>query len=103
MTNDLEVSAPAQLPVSATPDSILAIINRAMTDPTIDVAKLHSFLDLQLRIEAKQAEIAFNIDLQDLQNNMPRVKKDGKIMHSGKLISSYASYDKRISCMALPW
>lgn len=91
--NEIAKTDTVQLPAEGSPQGMIAVINRAMTDPGIDAAKLHSLMDLQERMMAKQAEIEFNLDLQELQNTMPRITKDSKIEHKGVLISNYASYE----------
>ena len=83
------------LPVAApTTANFLAVISKAASDPNTDVAKMHGLLDVQERMMNKQAEIDFNADFSRLQSDLPRITKDSKITHSGKLISTYATYDK---------
>lgn len=74
--------------------NFLDVISRAASDPTVDVAKMHGLLDVQERMMAKQAEIDFNADFTRLQAELPRITKDAKIVHKGKLIATYAKYEK---------
>ncbi|TXH10073.1 MAG: ERF family protein [Spirochaetes bacterium] len=76
------------------PVNYLAIISRAASDPNTDVAKIHGLIDANERMMAKQAEIEFNSDFVRLQADLPRITKDSKIMHNGRLISSYATYER---------
>jgi len=74
--------------------NFLTVIAKAASDPNTDVAKMHGLLDVQERMMAKQAEIDFNADFARLQEELPRITKDAKIIHNGKLISTYATYEK---------
>jgi len=60
-------------------NSMLAIISRAASDPTVDMAKLEKLLDMQERIMAKQAEIDFNIAYSHISKLMPRITKKGVV------------------------
>lgn len=71
--------------------SVLEIIDRIASDPNTDVAKLEKMLELQERIMAKNAEIAFNGAMSRL--DFPIIKHTAKIEHSGKLISTYTRYE----------
>lgn len=73
--------------------NFLEVISKAARDPNVDVAKMHGLLDVQERMMNKQAEISFNNALADLQGKLPRIKKDAKIAHNSKLISTYATYE----------
>ena len=73
--------------------NFLAVIAQAALDPSVDVAKMHGLLDVQERMMNKQAEINFNADFHRLQMDLPRITKDAKIVHKGKLIASYAKYE----------
>lgn len=57
----------------------LAIIERAASDPAIDVEKLERMMAMQERIMAKNAEIAFNQALARISAKMPRIVKGGSV------------------------
>lgn len=76
----------AQAPQSG---SILAVIERAASNPEIDVTKMQQLLDMQERIMAKQAEIEFNESMAELQPKLPAIHKSKKGHNS-----SYAPYDE---------
>ncbi len=82
----VEVNAP-------TTTNFLAVISKAALDPNVDVQKMHGLLDVQERMMNKQAEMNFNSDFAKLQQDLPRITKDAKIMYSGKVISTYATYE----------
>jgi hypothetical protein len=73
--------------------NFLQVISQAVLDPSVDIVKMHGLLDVQERMMNKQAEINFNADFHQLQMDLPRITKDGKIIHKGKLIASYAKYE----------
>lgn len=83
----------SNLPAISAPSTMLDIISRAAADPNTDPAKMHSLLDVQERMMNKQAEINFNIDFGKLQAELPSITQDAKIVHSGKLIANYATYE----------
>lgn len=77
-----------------TPTNFLEIIANAASDPRVDPSKMMSLLDVQERMMNKKAQMEFDADFAKLQAALPRITKDAKIMHSGKLIASYATYDQ---------
>lgn len=79
--------------MAPTTGNFLAVISKAALDPNVDVQKMHGLLDVQERMMNKQAEIDFNADFARLQEGLPRITKDAKIIHSGKTISTYATFE----------
>lgn len=69
------------------PVSLLAVIERAARDNTIDVTKMERLVALYERTESKQAERAFNEAMNDAQTEIRPVTADAK-SDKGK----YASY-----------
>ena len=61
------------------PANLLSAIVTLAKDPGVDVAKLQALLSMQERMEARDAEAAFNVALHAAQAEMPRVKKNGTI------------------------
>lgn len=90
--NQVAVHQGQQLAAPST-GNFLDVIQKAATDPNVDVQKMHGLLDVQERFMNKQAEINFNNALCDLQAELPRIKKSSKIEHNNKLISTYAKYE----------
>jgi hypothetical protein len=91
-------AAPVEQPV-APAGSMLAIIARAASDPTVDVGKMQALLEMQRQLEADQARAAFNAAFARVAAQMPRIKKKGAIEHPAnrnqpdgpkRKISSYA-------------
>lgn len=65
--------------VDEKPGSLLQAIVTLAKDPSVDVAKLDALLQMQDRMEAKQAERAFAAALTRVTRKLPRVKKNGTI------------------------
>lgn len=82
------------LPAMAQPHDLLAVIGRAAMDPRVDPAKMHSLIDAKMRLDAIEAEKQFNAAFESLQAELPRIKKDGKIVHKGNTIGSFATWEK---------
>lgn len=84
-----------EIAVDASPSvgNFLSVISDAAKDPNVDVQKMHGLLDIQERMMNKQAEIDFNVAMCDLQADLPTITMDAKIVHKGKLISKYATYE----------
>jgi ERF superfamily len=64
--------------------SMLEVIARAASDPTVDVDKMQRLLDMQMQMMAKQAEIEFNEALARLQAKLPKVDRKGRIEYVDK-------------------
>lgn len=79
--------------VLSTEQSVLSIIERAATNPEVSPEKMHSLLDLQLRILDKQSEIAFNRDFSLASKELPLIKKNGVIDMGAKGKMSFAKYE----------
>lgn len=73
----------------------LAVIERAVMNPEIDVDKLSKLLDVQERWQAKQAEMDFNAAMARLQPKLPYIPKRAGIKNkSGQIQSWYAKYEE---------
>lgn len=93
-----------QPPTPAVPPSnMLQVIATAVMDPRCDVEKMKALLDMQERIEQRDAQKAFTVAFNKLQAELPVINRDGRIDHSadggtttrsGKraLKTSYATY-----------
>jgi hypothetical protein len=74
-------------------NSVLAVISRAATDTNVDIGKMERLLDMQERVMAKDAEMAFYSDMSELQDEMPTIKKEGAITVNGSVRSRYARFE----------
>lgn len=61
------------------PNSLLPAIITLAKDPAVDVAKLSALLDMQAKMEVRQAEQAFTEAFARLSPNLPQIKKGGVI------------------------
>lgn len=73
--------------------SILQVIARAASDPTVDLEKMQRLLEMQERIVARQAQVAFNADFSQMQTEMPTISKEGEIKVHGESRSKYARFE----------
>jgi len=76
--------------------SILAVISRAAADPSVDIAKMSSLLDMQERIMGKQAEMDFNAALSRVSAKLADVKivrSQGVSYKAGEAFK-FAPYEK---------
>lgn len=83
MSNEVAVQEP----------SVLSIVGKLVESPNIDVDKVQKLLEMQERIMDKNAQIAFNKAMAQMQPKLPEIKHNSKIQHGGKLISTYAKYE----------
>ncbi len=71
----------------------LQIISEASRDPQVNVEKLGALLAMKERLDAREAEMAFNRAMAAIAPKMPRVKKNGSIdLGRGKPIT-FARYE----------
>ncbi len=104
MSNEVAILDPsgnALAPVEQPKEvSIMQVIARAASDPRVDVAKMSALLDMQERISAKEAEIAYNRAYSEAKLHMPRIVKRGTIDMGSKGSMKFATYmdvDKVVS------
>lgn len=69
--------------------AVLSMIERAASDPNVDVMKMEKLLDMQERVLNRQAESEFFRSLNVCQSGMTRVSTD---RNNGQTKSKYASY-----------
>jgi hypothetical protein len=75
------------------PASMLEIIAQLARDPNADIAKFSALLDLKERMDAKDAETAFNEAMARLQERLPKINKDGKIEMGSKGSMKFATFE----------
>lgn len=80
-------------PAVAAPADFLSLLYQMAIDPRVDVEKMKAGLDMQERIENRDAVKAFTRDFIALQDVLPFIDKDGKIDHgAGKQKNLYSTY-----------
>lgn len=92
-----EIVAPASnqaVQISTYADGLLSVIERAARDPSVDIDKMERLIEMQERVQRRNAEIAFNAALSDMQPNLPVVDERGGIKgRDGKVQSTYALWE----------
>ena len=71
--------------------AILNVIERAACDPSFDVEKMKSLLEMHERIQGRQAETEFNLAMSAAQSEMRPVSADA---NNSQTRSKYATYAK---------
>lgn len=71
--------------------SLLEVISRAASDPSVDIEKMERLMAMHERITARQAEAAFSAAMSAAQAEMKRVSADAT---NPQTRSDYASYGK---------
>jgi hypothetical protein len=71
---------PGQLQWRPDLDPILAMIERAARDPTVDVEKFERLMAMRERVEAQRASLAFAEAFADLQPKLPSIDRRGRIV-----------------------
>jgi hypothetical protein len=74
--------------------ALLSAIVALAKDPSVDVVKLQALLEMQERMEARQAKVQFNRSFVRLSGKMPRVKKNGTVdLGAGKGSYAFATWE----------
>ena len=72
--------------------SLMQVIAKAASDPSVDVEKMERLFAMQERVQAREAEAAFNTAFSEMQPHLPHITVKNKIVHNGKVISEYADW-----------
>jgi hypothetical protein len=86
-----EVVHKDQLPAQDQGAALIQLIQRASTDPQVDLDKMERLFAMHERIVAKQAEAAFNDAMSVAQSEMGRISTDAT---NSQTKSGYATYGK---------
>lgn len=82
--------------VGSEPASLIEIISRVAADPNCDVDKMERLLQMQERLVAREAEVAFNEAMQAAQAEMPQVLRDKKNDQTNSHYARLETIDKTI-------
>lgn len=74
-----EQKLPAILTASDQATAMMQMIERVATNPAVNVDAMKAIMDMQRQLTKDQAERAFNIALAEMSQEMPRIKKKGKV------------------------
>jgi hypothetical protein len=76
------------------PESLLAVIARAASDPTVDIEKMDRLLQMQERLEMRGAEADFNEAMTAAQLKMGRIKTNKENSQTHSRYADYAALDR---------
>src|SRR5689334_12919207 len=83
-----------QLPGMPEPANLLEVISRAAGDPNVDISKMERLMEMYERIQAKNAEAAFNAAMTKAQSEMGRISADAENKQTRSHYATYAKLDK---------
>lgn len=83
-------------PVQDISGGILAVIERAARDPSVDVEKMERLFAMSERVQQRQAEAAFNAAMNDAQSDMRPISADAHNPQTKSKYASYAQLDKAL-------
>lgn len=86
------------LPVTAASEAntIVSMIERAASDQRVDVDKLERLMAMRERMEAKQAETAFNVAMKDAQSEMRPISANALNPQTKSKYATYAKLDSEL-------
>lgn len=90
--NAITKSEPESTAVADYSGGLLEVIARAARDPSVDIDKMERLISMQERVQARDAEIAFNRAFAAMQPKLPSITKGNQIVHKGQVISEYAEW-----------
>lgn len=95
MTDEINLPTQAARPASAPMDpmAIWASIERMAMNPDVDPAKFTALVSAQGAIMDRACLDGFTRAKNAVMAEMPRVRKDKSIVHSGKLIGKFGNYE----------
>lgn len=70
--------------ISAAPDPFLSMIREVALNKDLDVKKLEALLEMQIRVQDRNAKIAFDAAMVKMAPKLPVITKDGKIVVDSK-------------------
>jgi len=76
--------------------AMMAVIERAAMNPDVDVSKMERLYEMKEKIDAKQAESAFNVAMNKAQSEMGRISADCTNDQTKSNYASYAQLDKAL-------
>lgn len=102
-TREVMQMPPGEPHAIATTESVSAdiafvqMVERAATNPNVDVDKLSRLLDMRERIEAREAKRLFTDAFAAMQAELPTIDANGRIVHGegdrAKIIAQYARWE----------
>lgn len=92
---EAQVSAPAvHVERAETSDPLLALIERVARDPSVDIERMESLLNMHERVKGSNAKAAFVQAFANMQPELPEIDENGGIKdRSGNVQSTYALWE----------
>lgn len=91
-----EVAQIEQKQLAQIDSPMISMIERAARDPSVDVDKLERLMLMHERMQAKQAESAFNDGMSDAQSRMRTIGADANNPQTRSKYASYGKLDKAL-------
>lgn len=95
-TIELEAAQEFQAPAVHEPQTIMAVISKAASDPATDVDKLERLMAMYERLEARNSETAFNAAMTQAQSEIGRITADGNNRQTSSKYATYAALDRAL-------
>lgn len=73
--------------------AIISVIERAATNPEVDIDKMERLLSMHERITERDAKSAFSSAMAEMQGDLPTISERGEIKVNGQLRSKYARFE----------
>ena len=73
--------------------ALIDVIERLVTNPAADVAKLRELIDMQREMLREQARIQFEADFVEMQKELPIIAEKGEIKVNGSIRSKFARHE----------
>lgn len=77
----------------AAPMNVLAVIERAATNPDVDIDKMRALLEMHEHVLKRNAETAFNAAFAEMQSELPEITENGQIKIGEQVRSKYALFE----------
>jgi hypothetical protein len=89
---------PSSMPIPQVPptQSLIHVLSRAMSDPSVDVEKVERYAALYERAIAREDEIAFNHAMMQAQSEMRHIAADANNPQTKSRYATYAALDAKV-------
>lgn len=93
-----QADLPAMMPIPQIPatQSLIHVLSKAMSDPSIDVEKVERFAALYERAIAREDEIKFNHAMMQAQGEMRHIAADANNPQTRSRYATYAALDAKV-------
>ena len=98
MSNEKQVIHIEQTPLAPVAESttMMSLISRAAADPNADIDKMERLMAMHERMLKRDAEMAFNEALSDVQSQMGRISGDKSNAQTKSMYATYAKLDAKL-------